>query len=86
MFKSSVKFVVGGREVSASEAGNAFKESVMAAAKERLRGIVESVNCPVHGRPAQVASVENSGTRWTYSVHGCCDALKEEVERVMSRK
>ena len=72
--------------MSQSQFGDALKDSVRNAAKERLREMVESIVCPVHGQHAQVNSIEESSTGWNYSIHGCCDAVKQEVEKILSQK
>lgn len=86
MFKSSVKFTIGGREVPPSQFGNAFKDTVNKAAKEQLQQKIEAVVCPVHGQHAEVASIEASSTGWSYSISGCCDAVKDEVENAFREK
>jgi hypothetical protein len=85
MFRSTVKFTIGGREVSQSQFGDAFKDTVRDAAKEALRSRVESVACPVHGQKAQVSSIDPSASGWNYSIHGCCDALTEAVRKMLSQ-
>jgi hypothetical protein len=86
MFESSVKFKVGGREVSKAEFERRLSpDALIDAAKEKIRERIERITCPVHGKPAEVRSLESTDKGWVYSIGGCCDAVRREVHKLFEK-
>jgi len=84
VLKSTMRFTVGGREVSPSQFGPEMEKSLKNAVEEEIRKRVESIKCPIHGKHAHVVSFDRSGSKVNYNIGGCCDALKEAVEKSFS--
>jgi hypothetical protein len=86
MFESSLKFKVGGREVSRAEFDKRLsRDGLIDAAKERIRERIEMIVCPVHGKPAEIHSLESTDKGWVYSIGGCCEAVRREVHNMFEK-
>ena len=79
-----IKFVVGGREVSPDDFGDAAKvqvyKHIRASVTERLRG----VRCAEHGGSPQVTVEGSSLDKLEWKITGCCERLRDEAQRALS--
>jgi hypothetical protein len=88
-FSSSIKYQVGGREVTETEFFanmHSTVEQVIGAKvtdllKERLGGI----RCEEHDQTPTVTLVKSGQTDMQFAVGGCCDALKVRTEQLLQQ-
>jgi hypothetical protein len=80
-----IKFKVNGREVSPDELADALSQRVFEHVKQSVTKRLSGIRCPKHGAEARV-DVEGSGLEnLKWKVSGCCDKLREEAQRALSK-
>ncbi len=73
----SLKFIVGGREVSREEFSNSFAARIKVAACEKVASSVSEIRCPTHGEaPSAIISDHAESVQFT----NCCSELRMLVD------
>ena len=84
---SSVKYQVGGREVSQAEfisnAQSAVQKAISVKIGELLESRLSQIHCKEHDAAPFVTLMSSSETNLQFSVTGCCDALKARTAKVL---
>lgn len=85
MFTPTVKLIVDGREASPEDFGEGIKARVYndlkASITEKLRGI----RCPEHGDAPLVTAEGSSLDKLEWKISGCCERLRDETQKALSR-
>jgi hypothetical protein len=79
-----ISFEVNGRKVNPDQIGNALEKAVFRQIQDTIHKKVFTVRCPIHGTaPTQIVGKGLSTKSMNFEVYGCCNALGEQVKRVL---
>jgi len=74
-----IKFEIGGKKVSPNKFGDALEAAVLSQITEHLKKSVGSIRCKEHNQSPTLKVKGRNIDNLSYEVHGCCDALIEQV-------
>jgi hypothetical protein len=80
---AEIKLIVGGKEVSPENFGNAMKAQVYKHVRDSIAEKLRTIRCPEHGGAPQVTAEGSSLDNLTWKVSGCCEKLRDEALKVL---
>jgi hypothetical protein len=85
---SSIKYQVGGREVSQAEflanMHSTVQKVISAKVGELLESRLRQLHCQEHGATPSVTFVSSSDDNLEFSVGGCCASLKSKTQELLA--
>lgn len=83
MITPTVKLMVGGKEVSPDDFGDAIKASVYEHLRDSIAEKLRGIRCPEHGSAPEVTAEGDSLDKLTWKISGCCDKVRDEAQRAL---
>lgn len=74
-----IKFEIDGKKVKPNNFGNALEAAMLSQITEHLKESVGSIRCKEHNQSPTLKVKGRDMNNLSYEVHGCCDALIEQV-------
>ncbi len=82
---SEVTFIIGGREVSPENLGDALKAQVWRSVSDSVAERLRSIRCPEHGSVPVVVAEGSSLDTLEWKISGCCEKLRDEAQKALKR-